>query len=136
MEKIWPFLHSLSLWGGEAGETQSAPGRNLKPPLPRSLFSCFPPGHRCLSSCFPPGSCDLRAPHPYVEHLLPAAGAARKQGVGPGQAGVVDADVHAAVLRADRREHGEDVLLVRQVTSVGDQSPGVACTLTFGSQLL
>lgn len=93
MGKIWPFLHSLSLWG--AGETQRAPGRNLKPPLRRCLSSCFPPGHRCLPSCFPPGyrclwflSSFLPAaatlfspptdptPRPYIEHFLPASGAA------------------------------------------------------------
>lgn len=39
--------------------------------------------------------------NPYVEHVLPSAGAAREQGVRPGHAGIVDADIHATVLGPD-----------------------------------
>lgn len=47
------------------------------------------------------------------------------------QAGVVDAHVHAFVLLFDGGEHGQDLLLVGQVTLVGHQHPTVASALTL-----
>lgn len=52
------------------------------------------------------------------------------------QAGVVDAHVHAAVLRLDGREHGLDLVHVGQVALERDQDAAVAGTLTLRSKAL
>lgn len=72
----------------------------------------------------------------YIEHVLPALSAATQQRLVVSQAGVVDAHVHPLKQGLNGGEHGEDLLLVAQVTFIGDQGTTVARTLTFSRQLL
>lgn len=51
----------------------------------------------------------------YVQHVSPATGYAAQQWLRVSQAGIVDADVNAAVLLFDRGEHGQNLFFVRQV---------------------
>lgn len=52
------------------------------------------------------------------------------------QASVVDANVHAGVLRFDGSEHGQNLVLVRQVALDRHQDTTEAFTLTLGRQFL
>lgn len=52
------------------------------------------------------------------------------------QASVVDAHIHTSVLRFDGREHGQNLLLVTQVTLERHQNTTVTCTLTLSCQFL
>lgn len=52
------------------------------------------------------------------------------------QAGIVDAYVHAFVLCFDGCEHGQNLILVGQVTLVRHQNATVACALTLCCQFL
>lgn len=72
----------------------------------------------------------------YIEHVLPPLSAATKQRLIVSQAGVVDTHVHPLKQGLYGREHGEDLLLVAQVTFIRDQGPAVARTLTLSCQLL
>lgn len=72
----------------------------------------------------------------YIHHVLPAAGVAIQQRLWMSQASVVDAHVHTFVLRFDGREHGQNLLLVVQVTLERHQDAAVACALTVGRQFL
>lgn len=76
----------------------------------------------------------MRSTH--VDHVPPALRLPAEQRLAVGQAGVVDAHVHALVQRLDGRKHGQDLLLVGQVTLVGDESAAVARALAFCRQLL
>ncbi len=52
------------------------------------------------------------------------------------QAGVVDADIHAFVLRFDGCKHGQNLLLVAQITLERHQNTTEAFTLTLSCQFL
>lgn len=78
----------------------------------------------------------LRVKSAYIDHVPPALRLATEQGLVVGQPGVVDAHVHALVQRLDGREHGQNLLLVAQVTLVRDERADVAGALTFRCQLL
>ena len=67
----------------------------------------------------------------YIQHVLPAAGFAIQQRLWMSEASVIDAHIHAFVLLFDGGEHGQDLLLVGQVTLVGHQHPSVARALTL-----
>lgn len=52
------------------------------------------------------------------------------------QAGVVDANIHAAVQGFDGSEHGQNLFLVAQVTFKWDQNATVALELALSGQFL
>ncbi|MEQ2259890.1 hypothetical protein XENORESO_021436 [Xenotaenia resolanae] len=72
----------------------------------------------------------------YIQHVLPATGFSSQQRLRVSQAGIVNADVHAFVLRFDGCEHGLDVFHTGQVALVWDQDATVACSLTLCRQRL
>lgn len=67
----------------------------------------------------------------HINHVPPALCLPAEQGFIVRQPSIVYAHVHALVQRLDRREHGQDLLLVGKVALVGDQCAAVACTLTL-----
>lgn len=52
------------------------------------------------------------------------------------QASVVDANIHARVLLFDSSKHGQNLLLVPQVTFERNQNAAVALNLALGCQFL
>lgn len=72
----------------------------------------------------------------YIEHVLPPLSAATQQRLVVSQASVVDAHIHPLKQGLNGGEHGEDLLLVAEVTFVRDQGATVARTLTLSCQLL
>lgn len=71
-----------------------------------------------------------------IDHVLPALGLPAQQGLVVGQPSVVDAHVHALLHGLDGGEHGQDLLLVGQITLVRDQRAAVPGALTFRRQFL
>lgn len=72
----------------------------------------------------------------HIDHVPPALCLSTEQGLVVGQPRVVNAHVHALVQRLDGWEHGQDFLLVGQVTLVRDKCAAVAGALTLCCQLL
>lgn len=72
----------------------------------------------------------------HINHVPPALGPSTEQGLIVGQSSAVDAHIHALVQCLDCWKHGQDLLLIGQVTLVRDQCAAVACTLTFCCQFL
>lgn len=72
----------------------------------------------------------------YIKHVPPSIGMAIEQRLVVRQSGIVNAHVHPLIKGLDSREHGQDLLLVAQVTLIRDQTATVTGTLAFRRQLL
>lgn len=72
----------------------------------------------------------------HIDHVSPAFCVSAKQRFIVGQTSVVDAHVHSLMKCLNGREHGQDLVLITQVTLIRDQRAAVSCTLTFSCQLL